>query len=131
MSTLVPFVFWCATAIFLICAYPISPPGSVAGLSSTSLANGLFLVSTCCLVIGTYVKGGSRRGTPRKMRFQRRVAYIWLCVVILAACAALNDLVRRGTINMPLFVLYAVILVVMLGVFFILRYWKWNSDKDK
>lgn len=131
MSGLVPIVFWCATALFLVCAYPISPPGTVKGLSSTMMANALFLIATCCLVINTFSHGKSCRGCGKKERLLKRAAYTWLCGIILFLFAAINDLVRRGGeyITMSLLVVYGVILLLLTAVFFILRYWQSNTGK--
>lgn len=133
MSGLVPLVFWCATALFLICAYPISPPGTVKGLSSTVMANGLFLIATCCLVIHTFSMGKSCRGCAKRERTLKRAAYIWLCGIILFLYAAINDLVRRGGeyITMSLLVIYGVILLLLSAVFFILKYWQGSAGKKE
>lgn len=133
MSGLVPFVFWCATALFLICAYPISPPGTVKGLSSTMMANGLFLIATCCLVVYTFSQGKSCRRCGKKERAIKRFAYTWLCGIILLLYAAINDLVRRGGeyITLSLLVLYGVILLLLSAVFFVLKYWQSNAGKKE
>jgi len=131
-DAMVPLVFWCATAFFLICAYPMSPPGEVPGLSANLIANVLFLISTCCLIIYVFSKGKSCRGCARKERIYKRAAYTWLCVIILCIFLAVNDLVRRGPsyISPFLIVVYGVILLVLMGVFFMLRYWKERAGKD-
>lgn len=126
---MVPFVFWCATALFLICSYPMSPPGQVSGVSSFMIANGLFLIATCCLVIHVFGLGRSCRGCGKRERLFKRIAYTWLCVVVLFGFVAINDLVRRGSeyINLPILVGYGVILVILMGVFFTLKYWQGNA----
>ena len=131
-DVLVPFVFWCASAFFLICAYPMSPPGEVTGLSANLLANALFLIATCCLIISVFSMGRSCRGCEKKERILKRAAYTWLCLIVLFLFIAINDLVRRGSvyITMPLLTTYGVALAILTGVFFILRYWKERSGRQ-
>lgn len=123
---MIPFVFWVGTALFLICAYPIAPPGEVSGFSSFILGNALFLIATCCLVIFVFQKGNSPRRSDKKIRILKRLTYSWLCVIVLFGYVAISDLVRRGGaqyINMPIMVGYGIVFVFLSGVFFTLRRW--------
>lgn len=130
---MIPFAFWVATALFLTCSYPMSPPGTVPGVSSFMIANALFLIATCCLVIYVFQRGGSCKRCGKKERLFKRLAYSWLCLAILFGYAAVNDLVRRGSeyTSMPILVGYGIIGVVLLGVFFTLKHWQVRSGKKE
>lgn len=130
---MIAFVFWVATALFLACSYPMSPPGTVPGVSSFMIANALFLIATCCLVIFVFQRGRSCRRCAKKERLFKRLAYTWLCLVVLFGYVAVNDIVRRGAeyMNMPILVGYGIIAVVLLGVFFTLKHWQVHSGKKK
>lgn len=130
-NALVPLVFWCATGFYLVCAYPMSPPGEVPGFSANLLANVLFLISTCCLVVYVLSQGRSCRGCGKQERRYKWAAHIWLCVVILFIFFAVNDLVRRGAsyISPLLLVGYGVVVLVLTGVYFMLRYWKERAGR--
>lgn len=130
MRSLVPFAFWVAAAVFLACAYPISPPGEVKGLNSVMMGNAIFLIATCCLVIHTFNCGKSCRGCSIKKRRIKRAAYTLLCGIVLYGYLAILDLCARGReyINMPILVLYGIILFLLLSVFFGMRYWHMRAD---
>jgi hypothetical protein len=125
MSNLVPLAFWVATAIYFGCAYPLSPPDIVKGFSSFVLADTLFAISTCCLLIHTFSLGRSCRGCCPKHRRIKRWAYILLCGIIVYTFIALNTIVRGGAqdVALPLLMLHAIIVCLLLGVFFAMRYW--------
>lgn len=130
---MVPFVFWCAAALYLICSYPMSPPGEVPGISSFMVANGLFLIATCCLVVYTFSRGRSCRGCGKKERRIKRLAYTWLCLIVLFGFVAINDIVRRGSEYMNLLILvgYGVVLVILMGIFFTLKYWQGSAKENE
>ena len=132
MRSIVPFTFWIASAIFLACAYPISPPGEVKGLSSTMMGNAIFLIATCCFIIHIFSLGKSCRGCSVKKRRIKRAAYTLLCGTVLYGYLAILDLVNRGRqyINMPILVMYGIILFLLLTVFFAMRYWHNQIDKQ-
>lgn len=120
---MIPFVFWVGAALFLICSYPIAPPGMVSGFSSFMIGNALFLIATCCLVVFVFQKGRSPRRSDKKARVLKRLTYSWLCLIVLFGYVAVNDLVRRGAqyINMPILVGYGIVFVLLSGIFFTLR----------
>lgn len=95
------------------------------------MANAIFLIATCCLVIHTFNRGKSCYGCSKKKRRIKRAAFTLLCGIVLFGFAAINDLVRRGSeyITLPLMVFYGIILFLLLTVFFGLRYWHNNVDK--
>lgn len=125
MKTLVPFAFWVASAVFLACAYAISPPDMVKGLSSTMMGNAVFLIATCCLIIHTYNRGRACRGCSFKKRRIKRIAFTLLSGVVLYGYLAILDLVKRGRdyINMPILVFYGLILFLLVCAFFGMRHW--------
>lgn len=125
MSNLIPFAFWVAAAIFLACAYPIAPPGTVKGLSSTMMGHAIFLIATCCLLIHVFSLGRSCRGCSIKKKRIKWAAHLLLCGIVLFGYLAVVDLVKRGReyINMPILVMYGIILFLLLCVFFGMRYW--------
>lgn len=127
------FAFWVATALFLTCSYPMSPPGTVPGVSSFMIANGLFLIATCCLVVFVFQRGSSCRRCGKKERLYKRLAYTWLCLIVLFGYVAVNDLVRRGAAytNMAILVGYGIIAVVLMGVFFTLKHWQASSGRKE
>lgn len=130
---MVPFFFWVASALFLVCSYPMSPPGTVPGFSSFMIANGLFLIATCCLVVFVFQRGRSCRRCGKRERLVKRMAYILLCFIVLFGYVAVNDLVRRGFeyTTMSILVGYGVIFVILLGVFFTLKHWRVRSGKGE
>lgn len=121
---IVPVVFWCAAAFFLVCAYPISPPGEVSGLSATVLAHGLFFIATCVLVVRVLALGVPRLGSTKKERLRKLAASLWLGLIVVFLYLAITDLVRRGPEGMTPFLLigYGVLLLILSGVYFLLRW---------
>lgn len=97
MKLLVPLVFWCAAGLYLIGAYPLSPPGAVPGLSANRLANGLYVLTTVVLLVRTYMFGASHKTVAFKVRLLRRATYVWMCCIIVLAFLGLNHLVRMNT----------------------------------
>lgn len=130
---MIAFAFWVATALFLTCSYPMSPPGTVPGVSSFMVANALFLIATCCLVAYVFQRGSSCRRCGKKERLYKRLAYTWLCLIVLFGYVAINDLVRRGAeyTSVALLVGYGVITMVLMGVFFTLKHWQARSGRKE
>lgn len=127
-----PVVIWVATAIYFVCAYPISPPEEVRSLfASAKIARIFFTLSTLYLVVQVFKRGNTCRRCAPKERRIRRVAYTWLCGVVLIAYAAVNHLVRLGGdyITMPLLTSYGAGLALLVGIFFCLRYWQSSAGK--
>jgi hypothetical protein len=125
MNNLVPFTFWLATAIYFVCAYPMSPPDIVKGFSSFHMAQTLFVISTCCLIIHTFSLGKSCRGCGPKRRRIKRWAYTLLCATILYAFMALNHVVKLGPTEsaLPLIMLHGIACFALISLFFAMRYW--------
>lgn len=132
MKLLVPFVFWCAAGLFLIGAYPLSPPGEVPGLSANRLANVLYLFTTVVLVIRAFMLGASPKGCPLKVRFFRRATYCWMCLIIVFMFLGLNHLVRINTMyeRTSFFVSYLTLLGILVSLLAIIAYYKRKADLD-
>lgn len=132
MKLLVPFVFWCAAGLYLVGAYPLSPPGAVPGLSANRLANGLYLFATLVLVVRAFMLGKSRKGSTLKVRLIRRATYSWMCCIILVMFLGTNHLVRMNTIyeRTSFFVSYLTLLGVMAGILCIIAFYKRRAELD-
>lgn len=133
MKILVPFVLWCAAGFFLIGAYRLSPPGYVPGLSANRLANAFFLITTIWLVVRAFFLGKARRRASRKENLFRRLAYIWLCLVVVYMYLALSHIVRTADIykGTPFFVFYLSVLFVLAAVFGLLSYYKGKAKRER
>ncbi|MDL2290813.1 hypothetical protein LJC09_01740 [Desulfovibrio sp. OttesenSCG-928-F20] len=132
MKLLVPFVLWCAAGLYLIGAYPLSPPGAVPGLSANRLANGLYGLTTLVLIVRAFMLGRSRKGCPLKVRVLRRVTYTWMCCIILCMFLGLNHLVRMNTFyeRTSFFVSYLTLLGIMAGILCIIAFYKRRADEN-
>lgn len=130
MNSLVPFAFWVASAVFLACSYPISPPGEVKGFSSPILANAVFLIATCCLIVHTFSRGKACRGCSVKKRRIKRAAFTLLCGTVLFGYASVTQLSAMGRqyITMPMLVMCGIILFLLVGLFFGMRHWYNNVE---
>lgn len=128
-----PLVLWCAAGIYFVCSYPMSPPGTVPGLSSYKFALGLFVATTILLMLSVFKLGEACLACGRREGAIKRLAYAWLSLTVLAVSLGVYDLVSRGaaSINLPLMVLYGLGGFFMVGFFFVLRYWKERTGREE
>lgn len=127
------FVLWCAAGIYFVCAYPMSPPGVVPGLSSYKFSLALFALTSVVLIWRVFCVGAFCPSCSKREGTAKRLAYIWLSFVVLCASFGVYDLVSRGaaSLTLPLLVIYGLGGFVMISIFFILRYWKGKAGREE